>query len=553
MNYKINLHYVNIAIFALFFFFWGITLSDFKGLFPLSTDHQYYNIINKFKLSYFIIFLIIPIFYNFVKKKDFSFNQIFNHQKYIYFFVSFVIVHFFLVNIYYNEIINKYEIANLIYFLLVSLIYCHYREFILVNFKKIITFYLIIFILTSIFEGFQIYNQGQCRADFFLIDLIKSYLNISFTNGIYLENSHLAMGTVAVFFSCLYILVQEKKINILFLLLFLIEVIIIFNNLSTTYFVGYFFSIVTLLIFFIKKINIKFWIVAVMLLSMNSYFFLSDKNCIIKVTQLNTKDILNKDLKKNKKNLTTLVYERSIMVTKDTLMYRQLGWGFDGMDNANFNIVSKYDDGAIILNVEKDSPAMVAGLLENDVIKYINKNKVRNNLELSELILASKGEYIEFTVSRQMDLVDGSLVYVENSFLDSLSDNRDHPDLIFRVKPNRNSYIDEIHIDEKIKKLVGIKYGIYNNTYWKLKVLNMKDGLSNFLKMLTEFGIFTFVILFYFIKYILNLKNISPYNLFIIVLFVTICIRGAGYFSGGFIFCLLEFFYYKNFVNEFKK
>ena len=84
-------------------------------------------------------------------------------------------------------------------------------------------------------------------------------------------------------------------------------------------------------------------------------------------------------------------------------------------------------------------------------------------------------------------------------------------------------------------------------------LMNLDDGLSNFLKMFTEFGIFTFVIFFYFIKYILNLKNISPYNLFIIVLFVMICIRGAGYFSGGFIFCLLEFFYYKKFVNELKK
>jgi len=28
------------------------------------------------------------------------------------------------------------------------------------------------------------------------------------------------------------------------------------------------------------------------------------------------------------------------------------------------------------------------------------------------------------------------------------------------------------------------------------------------------------------------------------------CIRGVGYFNGGFIFCILEFFYYKKLVNE---
>ena len=84
----------------------------------------------------------------------------------------------------------------------------------------------------------------------------------------------------------------------------------------------------------------------------------------------------------------------------------------------------------------------------------------------------------------------------------------------------------------------------------QLILLNMKDGLSNLFKMFTEFGIFTFIIFFFFLKYILNIKNISPYQIFIIILFVTMCIRGVGYFNGGFIFCLLEFFYYKKFSNK---
>ena len=37
------------------------------------------------------------------------------------------------------------------------------------------------------------------------------------------------------------------------------------------------------------------------------------------------------------------------------------------------------------------------------------------------------------------------------------------------------------------------------------------------------------------------------------VLFITMSIRGAGYFNGGFIFCLLEFFFFKKFIkNEIK-
>ena len=70
--------------------------------------------------------------------------------------------------------------------------------------------------------------------------------------------------------------------------------------------------------------------------------------------------------------------------------------------------------------------------------------------------------------------------------------------------------------------------------------------------MFTEFGIFTFIIFYYFLRYILNINNLSAYNLFIIILFGAMCIRGVGYFNGGFIFCILEFFYCKKFLSEFE-
>ena len=99
--------------------------------------------------------------------------------------------------------------------------------------------------------------------------------------------------------------------------------------------------------------------------------------------------------------------------------------------------------------------------------------------------------------------------------------------------------------DEKYEKWVLDK-----KIDWRLVLLNVKDGLSNLFKLFTEFGIFAFIIYFYFIKYILNIKNINSYNLFIIVLFITMSIRGAGYFNGGFIFCVLEFFYHQKFTHE---
>ena len=481
MNLKINNNYIYILIFTCFFFLWGMSIGQFnnfflipfyKILFLFGEDIQVQKVIYKIKLSYIILFLLGPIFYSLIKKRNFLPKEIFNNQKYIIIFILFIFTHFFLVKIYYQEIINKSEIANLIYFFLLSVIYCHYRNFISINFKKIIIFYLIIFIGYSIYEDSQFYNLGQCNVDLPLIDMIRKHFQVNLTNSIFLENSHLGMMSVAVFFSSIYILIQDKKSNILFLLLLLTEILIVLNNLSTTYFICYFISQIVLLFFLLKKINIKFWIFTILLLSINSYLFFSDKNCIVKVTDLKVKEILEQDLEKKDTNLTTLIYKRSAIIALNTLKNRSLGWGIDGMDNATYDLMSNY-----------------------------NTNPYCN---------------------------PGSVDYEDRIAKDQVCD---HP----------NSF-DENGARKKFAP-------------WNIGLLNTKDGLSNIFKMFTEFGIFTFIILFYFIKYIRNIQNINPYNLFIIVLFITTCIRGVGYFNGGFIFCLLEFMYYKNYFNEteFKK
>ena len=481
MNLKINNNYIYILIFTCFFFLWGMNIGQFnnfflipfyKIIFLFGEDIQVQKVIYKIKLSYIILFLLGPIFYGLIKKRNFLPKEIFNNQKYIIIFILFIFTHFFLVKIYYQEIISKSEIANLIYFFLLSVIYCHYRNFISINFKKIIIFYLIIFIGYSIYEDSQFYNLGQCNVDLPLIDMIRKHFQVNLTNSIFLENSHLGMMSVAVFFSSIYILIQDKKINILFLLLLLIEILIVLNNLSTTYFICYFISQIVLLFFLLKKINIKFWIFTILLLSINSYLFFSDRSCTVKVTDLKVKEILEQDLEKKETNLTTLIYKRSAIIALNTLKNRSLGWGIDGMDNATYDLMSNYNTNP-----------------------YCNPESV---------------DYEDRIAKDQVC---------------------DHP----------NSF-DENGARKKFAP-------------WNIGLLNTKDGLSNFFKMFTEFGIFTFIILFYFIKYIRNIQNINPYNLFIIVLFITTCIRGVGYFNGGFIFCLLEFMYYKNYFNEteFKK
>ena len=132
--------------------------------------------------------------------------------------------------------------ANIIYLLFLSVIYSHYRNFIFLNFNKILYLYLIIFFIFSFSINYKEYNFGQCQSDFFLISFFKEYLNLTFTNSIYSENSHLGMMMVAVFFSSLFALKDELKYKNIFIFLIFFSVIILFNNLSTTFFISYFVS-----------------------------------------------------------------------------------------------------------------------------------------------------------------------------------------------------------------------------------------------------------------------------------------------------------------------
>ena len=93
---------------------------------------------------------------------------------------------------------------------------------------------------------------------------------------------------------------------------------------------------------------------------------------------------------------------------------------------------------AVINEVQKDSPAMVAGLKDNDIVVSIDGNEVTSIMDVSKYIMMSTDEFINFKV------------------------NRFDQDLTFRVKPNIVE--GEDNLGNKIsKRMVGIKLGAYNN------------------------------------------------------------------------------------------
>jgi regulator of sigma E protease len=55
---------------------------------------------------------------------------------------------------------------------------------------------------------------------------------------------------------------------------------------------------------------------------------------------------------------------------------------------------------AVIQEVQKDSPAYVAGIKKNDLILSINKNEVHSILDVSTYINASTSEIINIKIDR---------------------------------------------------------------------------------------------------------------------------------------------------------
>ena len=103
-----------------------------------------------------------------------------------------------------------------------------------------------------------------------------------------------------------------------------------------------------------------------------------------------------------------------------------------------YTFIGKDFTPAVINEVQKDSPAMIGGLKNQDIILEIDGNKVQSIMEVSKFITMSTGDFIDFKVKRSYD------------------------ELILKVKPNIVE--GEDGLGNKInKRMVGIKLGAYNN------------------------------------------------------------------------------------------
>jgi len=103
-----------------------------------------------------------------------------------------------------------------------------------------------------------------------------------------------------------------------------------------------------------------------------------------------------------------------------------------------YTFVGKDFTPAVISEVQKDSPAMIGGLKNQDIILEIDGNEVKSIMEVSKYITMSTSDFIDFKVKRSYD------------------------ELILKVKPNIVE--GEDGLGNKInKRMVGIKLSAHND------------------------------------------------------------------------------------------
>jgi len=103
-----------------------------------------------------------------------------------------------------------------------------------------------------------------------------------------------------------------------------------------------------------------------------------------------------------------------------------------------YTFVGKDFTPAVINEVQNESPAMVGGLKNNDIILEIDGNEVKSIMDVSKYIMLSTDDLIDFKVKRL---------------------NKEYS---LKIKPN--IILGEDNLGNKIKKrVVGIKLGVQNN------------------------------------------------------------------------------------------
>ncbi|MDC1078074.1 RIP metalloprotease RseP [Candidatus Pelagibacter sp.] len=169
--------------------------------------------------------------------------------------------------------------------------------------------------------------------------------------------------------------------------------------------------------------------------------FFGDRNVY---SQADHEEIINKYSKEDQDKLFILkpLYQRALIVFGGPLANFILALV---IFFSIYTFIGKDFTPAVINEVQKDSPAMIGGLKEGDVILEIDNNEVMSIMDVSKYIMMSTDDVIDFKVKRSYD------------------------EIILNIKPDLVE--GEDNLGNKInKRMVGIKLGAYNDQIKHVKL-----------------------------------------------------------------------------------
>ena len=279
--------------------------------------------------------------------------------------------------------------------------------------------------------------------------------------------------------------------------IFLVIIVISFlYNSSTTYLIGYIFSFIAIYICCLKKINKNFIILTSTYLLLILYILFNSSSCSVRIKDsfkiVDVYVALDKDKNQSIQSHTSdEKYEsRDLISEKFFKLYNKYRTQLNKYSNSIDNYGIKSSEAFKEKN-KADQLRIELVKLDNEKFKLLEKN-LSHNLT--------------------------SQVYLRSLFI--LRESLKKKPLGWGAFNYEISYLDNIYEIPYINPVIV--------------TLNNKDASNNFVKLLSEFGIFGFLLLFFITFACLSKKIEYNFKIFLIPIIITQLIRGSGYFAGGF-------------------
>ena len=484
-----------------------------------------------------IILAVFYLFYNFYKK---NFLPIKRNIKdlYVILILFFLFSVHLILNIFYEGLLidfnNLKSLSGI--FCLIFFVYFYY-DLILKNFSLVVNFFIFTFLFSILFSNFSESTISEINA------ICASKIKMS-NKFIFQENSHLGMMIGSVFGYLIYD--NKSKIIYFHTFLFLILTLIFFFAGSVTQYVSIAISLIIIAIldikFFFRKIFFNLLLLISILFSLNHYISQDNKDyrnkCLNKFSESSlsiSSSIVNNVV--NKSNMGELTQEnlRPLSVDEQKKMIKKLKIETKKKELVKLDLNNKIID----TNSLNSEFTTIYQIFKKSIKSNKKKNFLGNIYIFENKKIPKNIKYENLKRKYPIDIFNLTVSVFLNALNISITTLLHKP---FGWGLNMYEYAFDLYMFDQ---------RVYPYHYHEVFTLNYNDGSANIPKLITEFGLFSFILIPIFFIFLFSKKISKQNKIFFGTLILTQLLRGAGYFNGGFGFSIIFMcFSVFNFYNK---